>query len=66
MRATCPYAKSPFTPCVRRDGPVCFAMNSDDQPICVGCERSPKTLGVEPPKNWDRIVADYKAKSRRR
>jgi hypothetical protein len=64
----CPYARSDMTPCVLKDGEICFAMNSADEPICVGCERSPKTLGVDPPANWKQTVADYyanRARSRR-
>jgi hypothetical protein len=45
----CAYAKSDMTPCVRRDGAVCFALDGRDQPICVGCERTPEELGVLPP-----------------
>jgi hypothetical protein len=45
----CPYAKSDMTPCVLKDGPVCFAMDSKDQPICVDCERTPEELGVARP-----------------
>ena len=56
----CRYAKSDMTPCVLRDGEICFAMDANDEPICVGCERSPKTLGVPRPKDWTRTVADYK------
>jgi hypothetical protein len=62
MRKPCPYAKSDMTPCVLRDGEICFALSSHDEPICVGCERSPKTLGVPRPANWAKIVADYKRK----
>lgn len=60
MNDKCPYAKSDMTPCVLRDGAVCFAMDSRDRPICVGCERSPKTLGVPVPLDWAKTVADYK------
>jgi hypothetical protein len=62
MTKECPYAKSDMTPCVRKDGPVCFAMDSRDEPICVGCERSPETLGVPRPADWAKTVADYKRK----
>jgi hypothetical protein len=41
----CEFAKSDMTPCVRRDGHICWVLNSFDHPICVGCERGPKTLG---------------------
>jgi len=58
--AQCPYAKSDMTPCVLKDGANCFAMDSRDEPICVGCERSPKTLGVPRPKDWAQTVANYK------
>lgn len=52
----CPYAHSDMTPCVRKDGPVAFAMNANDNPICVGCERTPETLGVPYPPNWQETV----------
>jgi hypothetical protein len=60
----CPYAKSADTPCVIRDGDDCYAMDSSDRPICVGCEHSPEFLGRKPPADWDKIVADYKRKHR--
>jgi hypothetical protein len=60
MTPQCPYAKSTSTPCVLKDGAICFAMDSRDQPICVGCEHTPKTLGVPYPANWAKIVADYR------
>jgi hypothetical protein len=50
--ADCPYAKSDMTPCVRRDGDVCWAFASDGQPICVGCERRPRQLGLPGPAVW--------------
>jgi len=56
----CRYAKSDMTPCVIRDGSVAFAMDDHDQPICVGCEHSPKFLGVPRPADWWKTVADYK------
>jgi hypothetical protein len=62
----CPYAKSDMTPCVLKDGPICFAMDSRDNPICVGCERTPEALGVDPPADWSKQVADYHAKQKRR
>lgn len=61
----CPYAKSEWTPCVLKDGPVCFAMNRRDYPICVGCEKTPETLGVDHPADWEKTVADYYAKQRK-
>lgn len=48
----CPYAKSDMTPCVIKDGAICFAMNSRGNPICVGCEKTPETLGVLAPTPW--------------
>jgi len=51
-RKLCPYAKSDMTPCVLRDGDICWAFGFGDAPICVGCERSPRTLGVPAPKPW--------------
>jgi hypothetical protein len=62
----CPHARNDMTPCVLRDGEMCFAMDSADRPICVGCERSPKMLGVPFPKDWAKTVANYKRKHERR
>lgn len=55
----CVYAKSNMTPCVLKDGAMCFAMDSRDEPICVGCERTPEALGVPRPADWAQTVADY-------
>ena len=55
----CPYAKSDMTPCVLRDGDVCYAMGLDDKPVCVGCGRAPHELGREPPADWEETVAQY-------
>jgi hypothetical protein len=41
----CEYAKSDMTPCVLRDGPICFA----DDGHCVGCGRTAEEIGVPPP-----------------
>lgn len=38
MSASCPYAKSDMTPCVRKDGDVAL----DDRGRCVGCGRLPE------------------------
>lgn len=62
MTDQCPYAKSDMTPCVRKDGAICFAMDSADEPICAGCERTPKGLGVPRPADWEQTVARYYAK----
>lgn len=64
--ARCTHARSEMTPCVLRDGPVCYAMNAADQPICVGCERSPAALGLDPPPDWGATVAAYHKKQGRR
>lgn len=64
MTDQCPYAKSDMTPCVLKDGPICFVMNSREEPICAGCERWYKTIGVERPVDWDKQVAEYRAKGR--
>lgn len=45
----CPHAKSGMTPCVIRDGAIAYAIGSGDKPICVGCEKSPKAIGVTGP-----------------
>lgn len=55
----CPYSKSDMTPCVRKDGPMCFAMTAADQPVCVGCGRSPEVLDVDRPADWEQQVALY-------
>lgn len=65
MTDQCPHAKSDMTPCVLKDGPVCFAMSAEDNPVCVGCGRSPERLGVDPPGDWEKQVADYYRKARR-
>ena len=57
----CKYAKSEMTPCVMKDGDICWAFGNDEKPVCVGCEHSPKFLGVPYPKNWKATVARYKA-----
>src|SRR5215472_10963137 len=62
LMKTCEYKKSDMTPCVITDGAVCYAMNSRDQPICVGCERTPVQTGVLPPADWIQQVAEYKKK----
>jgi hypothetical protein len=49
----CAYAKSDMTPCVIRDGDVCWADDGHGNPICVGCERGPSTLGVPSPAGWN-------------
>lgn len=53
----CPYKKSDMTPCVITDGAICYAMNSRDEPICVGCERTPEQTGVARPADWAEQVA---------
>lgn len=59
--AQCPHAKSDMTPCVLKDGSICFAMDWMDKPICVGCERTPAQLGVDIPTDWAKQVAAYYA-----
>lgn len=60
----CPYAKSDTTPCVIRDGIICYVASSFNKPICVGCERSPKVTGVPVHASWEKELTEYKAKSR--
>ena len=60
----CPYAKSDMTPCVLKDGATCWAIGSHDEPICVGCEHGPKTLGAPWPTGWKRTVAAVKRERR--
>jgi hypothetical protein len=50
----CPYARSDMTPCVLRDGDICYAETLRREPICVGCERTPAELGRTPPEPWPR------------
>lgn len=45
----CPRAKSDMTPCVVQDGPVAYAMDAADRPICAGCEKGPRVTGVPLP-----------------
>ncbi len=49
----CGYAKSDMTPCVLRDGDVCYAEDISGRPICVGCERTPKMLNRPWPEGWE-------------
>ena len=51
-RYLCPYAHSEMTPCVIRDGDKCYGIAATDNPVCVGCGRSPAQLGREPPNPW--------------
>lgn len=62
----CPHAKSDMTPCVLKDGAICFCMDSTDEPICGACGRTPAQVGVDRPGDWSKQVADYYAKNRRR
>jgi predicted Fe-S protein YdhL (DUF1289 family) len=62
----CPHAKSDMTPCVLKDGAICFAMDTHDEPICVGCERTPAAIGVDKPADWARTVARFYARKRPR
>jgi hypothetical protein len=52
----CEYARSDMTPCVIRDGDICYAEDGRHRPICVGCERTPEQTGVPRPKDWNKIV----------
>ena len=56
----CPYRKSDMTPCVIIDGPICYAADSQDRPICVGCERSPEKTGIPPSPDFAAELARYK------
>ena len=47
MKQDCPFAKSPWTPCVIRDGTICYTLTSNDCAICVGCERGPLETDVD-------------------
>jgi hypothetical protein len=62
----CKFAKSDMTPCVIRDGPICYAIGDNDQPICVGCERPPSTTNVPPPADWTEKVARVRAEDEKR
>jgi len=64
MTRECPYAKTDMTPCVLKDGAMCFAVGDNDEPICVGCERSPEALGVPRPADWERIVEEERSERR--
>ena len=53
MTVECPYAKSDMTPCVLRDGDVCYAESfPSGKPVCVACGRTPDQLGREWPRKW--------------
>jgi hypothetical protein len=43
-----------MTPCVLRDGDICWADKFDNKPICVGCELTPEQLGLPAPDPWPR------------
>jgi hypothetical protein len=62
---SCDRAKSDMTPCVIRDGDICYAMDNADLPVCVGCGSKPAQTGVPKPADWDKQVADYAKKARR-
>lgn len=65
MPKTCAFKRSDMTPCVITDGPVCYAANSADRPICVGCERPPSATGVAPEPDFAEALAAYKARNAR-
>jgi len=60
----CNYKRSSMTPCVVTDGDMCYAMDSRDNPICVGCSRTPAQTGVPAPDNWKEVVSEYKRRYR--
>jgi hypothetical protein len=66
MTTACPYAKSDMTPCVIKDGPMCWAVGDGDRPICVGCERGPKTLGVPFPADWEQTLEQVRREATER
>jgi hypothetical protein len=66
MARDCRYAKFDMTPCVLRDGAICFALGNNDEPICVGCERTPAQLDVPRPPDWEQIVQHVRDEDRRR
>jgi hypothetical protein len=61
----CPHTRSDMTPCVLRDGDICWADKFDGKPICVGCERTPKELGLPAPVPWPRPASDSKTTRKR-
>ena len=61
----CPFKKSFMTPCVITDGPVAYCANLSDEPICVGCERTPKQTGVPAPPDFADQLAAYEAEAER-
>ena len=62
----CAYAKSDMTPCVIRDGGICYAGDTHDRPVCVGCGRRPEQTHIAVPKGWAEDLAAYKRKHERR
>lgn len=66
MTTQCKFAKSDMTPCVLRDGAICFCIGLGDMPICVGCERGPAAIGVPFPPDWEKTVMEARPKQGRR
>lgn len=56
MSGSCPWAKSPFSPCVRNHGTSAYGHSpSGKVPICVGCDKAPNVTGVPAPADWKPI-----------
>jgi len=64
----CPYAKFARTPCVVREGVCALVMDAAaDDPVCVGCQRTPQQIGLGRPSVWEqRVHAYYRARAVRR
>ena len=62
----CDYVKSDMTPCVIRDGTLCYGYGPSKRPECVGCGRGPEATGVPKPADWEARVAAYDRKVERR
>jgi hypothetical protein len=48
LRSFCPWVRSDMTPCVLRDGELCYAPSRDDpERQCVGCGAPPEAIARE-------------------
>jgi len=65
-RKECRFARSDDTPCVVRDGPVAYAADLADRPVCVGCGRPPGATGIPPDPKFADQLAKYKRDQERR
>lgn len=62
----CDYAKSDMTPCVIRDGDMCYGGWTPATPRCVGCGRSPEQIGVPAAADYGKTFERYVKKHARK